>query len=68
MKIMKLVFNVIMIIMVILGIEKECMMKIILIKILGLKKEKEFIILNKKSKLTFFVFCLCWKKSEFLSD
>ena len=51
MKIMKLVFNVIMNIMVILGIEKECMMKVILIKILGLKKEKEFIILNKKKQI-----------------
>ena len=51
MKIMKLVFNVIMIIMVILGIEKECMMKVTLIKILGLKKEKEFILLNKKKQI-----------------
>ena len=56
MKIMKLVFNMIMIIMVILGIEKECMMKVILIKILCLKKEKEFIILNKKNKFNVFLF------------
>ena len=62
MKIMKLVFNVIMIIMVILGIEKECMMKVILIKILGLKKEKEFIILNKKNKFNVFCFLFMLEK------
>ncbi len=62
MKIMKLVFNVIMIIMVILGIEKECMMKVILIKILGLKKEKEFIILNKKNKFNVFYFLFMLEK------
>ena len=59
---MKLVFNVIMIIMVILGIEKECMMKVILIKILGLKKEKEFIILNKKNKFNVFCFLFMLEK------
>ena len=62
MKIMKLIFNVIMIIMVILGIEKECMMKVILIKILGLKKEKEFIILNKKNKFNVFCFLFMLEK------
>ena len=62
MKIMKLVFNVIMIIMVILGIEKECMMKVILIKILDSKKEKEFIILNKKNKFNVFCFLFMLEK------
>ena len=37
---------------------------------IGFKERKRvFIILNKKNaNLMFFVFCLCWKKSQFLSN